>query len=689
MIKISLLRRLIGWYALLFLALGLGVGAIYYQLHNLRQATRQKVVQYRSVQSTALRVEAELNYAAYLGYNYLLLDYKHISARAKGVWQSRLEVFTDSLGRLAQGIEDTETQDRVKQVRRDLVLLQEQWDSFFQSEFTEPKSENNRLRTIDKNFDLRLNKIRLNLLNIAASQESNLKFALQEIETSAERSRDFSLLAVIISFIVGVLITYILLRQVFREQSMMNTYIKELLEGDLPEPLPETYKETNALRNNLNELKQSFIRLKELADQVGQGEFDTHIRVFDDKGMLGKALSGMRESLQLIATENRRRNWFNEGYAQFSEILRNSQQEDKNFYEAVLGYLVSYINIQQGGIFVLENNTDHTPTLVLRSAYAFGRSKYPDKSFGYGEGLVGETWREGTLKVITDIPEKYAEITSGLGKSKPKCILLAPLITNEELVGVLELASFHFFEEYQIDFIKRVAESISATIARLKVDAETKQLLHESQLMAERMAAQEEENRQNMEVLISTQTKLRQGAAQMQAQLKALDNSFIRMELNKQGIFTKVNDLVLKISGYTANELVGKHFSILLGKRAQEENVLKEWANVIGGQFVKGEFVRYTKTGQKFWIYEVIYPVLSKEGLIEIINIVGYDITKQKEQEFKIKEQLTELQMSRRDVVNRIREVEGKARNKMEKMKLDFLDQLQEKERIIIELKSD
>ncbi len=689
MTNISLLRRLIAWYALLFLALGLGVSGIYYQLYHLRQTTRQKVTQYQSVQSTALNLDSELSYAAYLGYNYLLLEHEYISARARGVWENRLEMYTDSLSRLAMGIKDKETQRKVVQVRRDLVLLQEQWESFFKGRFASPKSENIRLSELDKDFDLRLNKIRLDLLNISGSQETNLKFALQAVERSAQRSRDMSLIAIAVAFFVGIMITYILLKQVLKEQKRMEAYVKELLDGELPAPLPETYKETDSLRKYLIELRNSFVRLRDLAEQVGKGEFDTHIRVFADKGLLGKSLAEMGESLQLIATENRRRNWFNEGYAQFSEILRNSQHEDKDFYEAVLSYLVGYLDIQQGGIFVLDESSEEEPKLILKSAYAFGRSKYPDKSFRYGEGLVGETWREGTLRILTEIPEKYAEITSGLGKSKPKCILLAPLITNEELVGVLELAAFQPFETYQIDFINRVAESISATIARLKVDAETKELLNEFRLMAEKMTAQEEENRQNMEVLIDTQTQLEQKAQEMQAQLKALDNSFIRMELNKQGQFTKVNELISKIAGYSEDELLGKHFSILLGSKGMDENAEREWISVLGGQYVQGEFKRYTKSGQRFWIYEVIYPIFNKDGIIEVINIVGYDITKQKEQELKIKEQLSELQMSRRDVVNRIREVEGKARNRMEKMKLDFLEQLQEKERIILELKSD
>ncbi len=688
MTRKSILYRLISRYAVVLLMVGVGIGVIYYQLYILRQATRKQVAQYRAVQSTALRVEAELNYVAYLGYNYLLLDYKSIAARAQGIWDERLEVYMDSLSRLVQQIPDTETQERVKNVRRDLMMLQEHWELFFQYGFSNPRNEDRKLISIDKDFDLRLNKIRLELLNVSISQESNLKFALQEVELSAQKARDWSLATVLLAFLTSLAITYLLIRELLQEQKMMQQYTSTLLEGDFPTPLPETFKETQQLRHNLIKLRESFSHLKELAEQVGAGNFDSQINVFTDKGTLGKALVGMRQSLQSIATENRQRNWFNEGYAQFTEILRNSQQENRDFYEAVLGYLVKYLDIQQGGLFVLENDPNN-PQLVLKAAYAFGRSKYPNKSFSYGEGLVGEVWREGTLKILTDIPENYVEITSGLGKSKPKYIILAPLVTTQEFVGVLELAGFQALETYQVDFIKRVAESISATIARLKTDAETQALLTDTQIMAEKMVAQEEENRQTLEALMFAQTKLEQNATEMQAQLVALDNAFVRMELNRQGHFIRVNELMLKITGYQAAEILNKHFSILLGPRKDDKNVANDWNSVLVGQFVKGEFVRYDKKGNKFWIYEVIYPIFNQQNMIESIQIVGYDITKQKEQEFKIKEQLNELQMSKRDVINRIREVEGKARIRMEKMKLDFMEQLQEKERIIGELKSD
>jgi len=130
------------------------------------------------------------------------------------------------------------------------------------------------------------------------------------------------------------------------------------------------------------------------------------------------------------------------------------------------------------------------------------------KRVDIGEGLVGQAWIEKDTLLITDIPNHYIQITSGLGDSNPRCILVVPLVFNGETYGVVELASFHIFEKYEIEFIKKLAENIASTIATVKSNEKTARLLHDSQMMSEQMRAQEEEMRQNLEELMTTQDDL-------------------------------------------------------------------------------------------------------------------------------------------------------------------------------------
>src|SRR5690606_14633249 len=121
----------------------------------------------------------------------------------------------------------------------------------------------------------------------------------------------------------------------------------------------------------------------------------------------------------------------------------------------------------------------------------------------------GTVWQEGELTYLTDIPEDYVQITSGLGKANPRSILVVPLKLNEDVLGVIEIASFKEYEAYQIEFIKKLSENVASTISTSKINRRTKILLEQTQQQAEEMRAQEEEMRQNMEELSATQEEMK------------------------------------------------------------------------------------------------------------------------------------------------------------------------------------
>ncbi|NJO01563.1 MAG: PAS domain-containing protein [Bacteroidia bacterium] len=127
-----------------------------------------------------------------------------------------------------------------------------------------------------------------------------------------------------------------------------------------------------------------------------------------------------------------------------------------------------------------------------------------------GEGLVGQIYLEQKSFYLKEAPEDYLKITSGLGDAKPAYILVVPLKFNDEVLGILELASFRKFEPYQMEFVEELGKNLAATLSKAKISAYTRALLEEAQHQAEELRAQEEEMRQNMEELQATQEKLEQ-----------------------------------------------------------------------------------------------------------------------------------------------------------------------------------
>src|SRR5690606_8013286 len=142
--------------------------------------------------------------------------------------------------------------------------------------------------------------------------------------------------------------------------------------------------------------------------------------------------------------------------------------------------------------------------------------KFLSTKFGIGEGMIGQCFQEREMVYITDVPDGFVRITSGLGTANPRCIVLMPLIANEEVHGVMEFASFNTMRSDQLDFLKSAGELIASSIVSTRTTERIRMLLEESQQRGEEMRAQEEEMRQNMEELQATQEEMTRRNTEME-----------------------------------------------------------------------------------------------------------------------------------------------------------------------------
>jgi PAS domain-containing protein len=109
---------------------------------------------------------------------------------------------------------------------------------------------------------------------------------------------------------------------------------------------------------------------------------------------------------------------------------------------------------------------------------------------------------------LTEIPSDYLFITSGLGSANPRSLLIVPMMINEEVQGIIEIASFNVYKPYEIEFVEKLAQSVAAIVSNIRTEENTRYLLGQSQQQTEQMQAQEEEMRQNMEELQATQEEM-------------------------------------------------------------------------------------------------------------------------------------------------------------------------------------
>jgi methyl-accepting chemotaxis protein len=250
------------------------------------------------------------------------------------------------------------------------------------------------------------------------------------------------------------------------------------------------------------------------ANEISQGNLEVEYSIREDDG-LGRSLATMRDNLRTAYEKDQQDRYVNIGLAKASEILRLEGNNLESLSNSILSFLVKYLGVNQAGLFIVGND-ESTPYLELKACYAYNRKKYLQKKIGAGEGLIGQTYLEGETIMMTEVPDNYVSITSGLGTSNPRCIVIVPLKINDAIYGVIEFASFTVLDKFKVDFIEKIGESIATAISSAQISEKTQRLLEESQQQAEMLRSQEEEMRQNMEELSATQEEMARKATELE-----------------------------------------------------------------------------------------------------------------------------------------------------------------------------
>jgi GAF domain len=266
------------------------------------------------------------------------------------------------------------------------------------------------------------------------------------------------------------------------------------------------YSELSKTQNRVTEELQRVEQLSNFIEAMASGNYDMQIEA-KAEDELSATLVSMRDKLKNNSIEEQRRNWSTTGLAKIGEILRSTGNSSE-LYDSVIKFLVKYTNSNQGGLFIIDDKNDQQHYLDMVACYAFERKKFLTKKIEVGSGLVGQCFLEKEKIHLTEIPEEYVRITSGLGGDKPNSCLLVPLKTNDKVFGVIELASFQLYSEHVVNMVEQLAESVASTISTVKINESTRVLLEQTQQQAEEMKSQEEEMRQNMEELSATQEEM-------------------------------------------------------------------------------------------------------------------------------------------------------------------------------------
>ena len=450
-----------------------------------------------------------------------------------------------------------------------------------------------------------------------------------EKDNQARNSRLTTILFILMVLLLGTLAASLILlsKQLFQPLENVAACADKISAGDLevraaydrPDEIGRLAKMVNHLAHNVKSAANSIINIGDGKTEV---DFEQINKGDIKKGSLSEALKIMQDRMKEVSEEEKKRNWANEGLNLFVNILKQNYEDTKSLCKDIIANLVSYTGSNQGSIYLLEGEEGKEQHLELASLYAFDIHKHRSNSIKLGQGLLGQTFLEAKTTYLLEVPEDYIQITSGLGKSNPRAILIVPLLLNEQAYGVMEIASFEPYPDHVIAFAEQLAENLASSIGNVKSNERTQKLLEESQLITEQMKAQEEEMRQNMEELAATQEEMSRKENRMTAQLNAIDNSILVAEIDNQRNFQKVNKVFAQALGYTTEGIDG----LTLGSvwsNSNEVDLSSFWDSMAQTKTSNGNFKLLSKAGNELDFWLSFTASSNENGQLSVVIVLG------------------------------------------------------------------
>ncbi|ATB27501.1 response regulator [Melittangium boletus] len=248
----------------------------------------------------------------------------------------------------------------------------------------------------------------------------------------------------------------------------------------------------------------------EVATAVAKGDLTRGICVEAQGQMaaLKDNINQMLANLRDTTRKNTEQDWLKTNLTRITRMIQG-QRELETVSRLILRELAPLVQAQHG-VFFLMDGTDKNQTLRLLSSYAYRERKSLANHFRLGEGLVGQCALEKERILLTDVPNDYIRINSGLGDHPPLNIVVLPVIFEGAVKAVLELASFQRFNETHLSFLDQLAESIGIVLHTIAASMRTEELLAQSQSLASELRGQQQE-------LTETNHRLEQQARSRQA----------------------------------------------------------------------------------------------------------------------------------------------------------------------------
>ncbi|BAY39482.1 multi-sensor hybrid histidine kinase [Nostoc sp. NIES-2111] len=234
----------------------------------------------------------------------------------------------------------------------------------------------------------------------------------------------------------------------------------------------------------------------------------------DEIGVLARTFNQMLANLRITTKKNEEQNWLKSNIAEFTQLLQGQRSLD-SVASLILSKLTPIVDSQQSVFYVLDQNSDE-PAFKLIGSYAFNERRHLTNRVRLGEGLVGQCALEKQRILLTEVPNDYIRINSGLGESLPINIIVLPVLFETEVIAVIEIASFHRFSDLHLTFLEQFSAIMGVFLNSITASAQTQNLLDESVALAAELKQSNQLLEQQTQELEDSQLLLTQQQQELQ-----------------------------------------------------------------------------------------------------------------------------------------------------------------------------
>jgi CheY-like chemotaxis protein/signal transduction histidine kinase/HAMP domain-containing protein len=290
----------------------------------------------------------------------------------------------------------------------------------------------------------------------------------------------------------------------------------------------------NLLADNLTNQVRA---IAEVATAVTKGDLTRSIQVeaSGEVAELKDNINTMIDNLRLTTDRNTEQDWLKTNLARFTGMLQG-QRDLATVGRMLLSELAPLVNAQQGVIYQME--TEDSASMVLLSAFADDGESGHLRRLKLGDGLVGQVAAEKRRMLISDLPEKTVPIRSGLFEAVPRNVIVLPVLFEDRVKAVIELASLNAFTASHLAFLEQLTASIGIVLNSIEATMQTEGLLKQSQQLAAELQTQQKELQQ-------TNEQLAQKAQQLAEQNVEVERKNQEIEQARRALEEKAKELAL------------------------------------------------------------------------------------------------------------------------------------------------